>query len=123
MFKSIASLFYSNYDIKFGKENVVKQFRKNFRKLFNKANVSTRSAVYKRLLESGKLNLYEEFFEISNEGEEECSNRLIEKEKELCEKLIEEKIDEILKKTKEELIDDEDYLNSVFLLKEGINYY
>ena len=60
-----------------------------------------RSAVYKRLLESGKLNLYEGFFEISNEGNEECSNRLIEKEKELCEKLIEKKIPEILKKTKE----------------------
>lgn len=119
MFKSVASLFYSNYDIKFGKENVVKQFRKNFRKLFNKANASTRSAVYKRLIESGKLNLYEEFFEISNEGEEECSNRLIEKEKELCEKLIEEKIDEILKKTKEELIDDENYLNSVFPTQRG----
>lgn len=119
MFKSIASLFYSNYDIKFGKENVVKQFRKNFRKLFNKTNVSTRSAVYKRLLESGKLNLYEGFFEISNEGKEECSNRLIEKEKELCEKLIEEKIPEILKKTKEELIDDEDYLNSVFPTQRG----
>ena len=119
MFKSIASLFYSNYDIKFGKENVVKQFRKNFRKLFNKSNVFTRSAVYKRLIESGKLNLYEGFFEISNEGKEECSNRLIEKEKELCEKLIEEKTPEILKKTKGELIDDEDYLNSVFPTQRG----
>ena len=119
MLKRIILFFFGIYDLTYEKEKTIKSFKNNFKNLFNKADKSKRYDIYKNLVELGKKNLIEEFFELSNEGKNEYSKRVKNKLQELSDNFLKEKRKKYLKKTNEELLSDEDYLNNFYQTQNG----